>query len=433
MARDPSLPHPPDRGWAAWSYLAGCFWIEGFTWGLPFSWGVFQKYYSNHPPISSADGLAAVGTCATGILYIVSVPVFAVLQKWPARRKACAILGVSFLAIALVGASFATHVADLILTQGILYGLGGAMLYTPFVIQLGEWFVERKGLAFGLLWAGTGISGAIVPPLMEWGLSKYGFQTMLRAWALATVIIVLPLIFVMKGRLPIPAKGSSFSSNLDCLANSTFWILQCGNVIQGLGYFMPSIYLPVFAHSVNLPTVAGTLAVSLLNFASAAGAILSGLATDHFHLSTVLLNLSSISTIGVFFFWGFATSQARLLIFSLVYGLSAGGWSSTWTWCSAEVHKEAPRTEMGVLIGLFGAGRGLGSIISGPVSESLFGYPPWDAELRGAYGTGYGIIIVFTGVSAALGGLGYLMRFKHQDATEPVQGHRTPEMTLPAE
>lgn len=33
MSREPSHPPPPDRGWAAWSYLAGCFWIEGFTWG----------------------------------------------------------------------------------------------------------------------------------------------------------------------------------------------------------------------------------------------------------------------------------------------------------------------------------------------------------------------------------------------------------------
>ncbi|KAI1169768.1 MFS monocarboxylate transporter [Nemania sp. FL0916] len=431
MPRDLSNPLPPDRGWPPWSYLAGCFWIEGFTWGLPFSSGVFQKYYTTHPPIAGADGVAAIGTCATGILYIVSVPVFAVLQKWPSQRKTCAILGISFLAIALVGASFANHVADLILTQGILYGLGGAMLYTPFVIHLGEWFVERKGLAFGLLWAGTGISGAVVPPLLEWGLSKYGFRTMLRTWAVAAVVIVLPLIFIMKGRLPIPAKGSPFSSNLDCFANPTFWILQCGNVIQGLGYFMPSIYLPVFARAVGLSTLTGTLSVSLLNFASAAGAILSGLATDHLHLSTVLLSLSLISSIAVFLIWGFATSQPVLLLFSIVYGLSAGGWSSTWTWCSVEVHKEAPRTEMGVLIGLFGAGRGLGSIVSGPLSESLLRYPAWGRELAGAYGTGYGIIIAFAGISAVFGSLGWLMRLRRPKMADTARPYNiAPETTM---
>lgn len=102
-------------------------------------------------------------------------------------RNSSSILGIVIIAVALVAASSAERVVHLLLTQGIIYGVGGAMLYTPFVIHLGEWFVERKGLACGLLWAGTGISSAVVPPIMEWGLSKYGFRTMLRAWAVAAV------------------------------------------------------------------------------------------------------------------------------------------------------------------------------------------------------------------------------------------------------
>lgn len=195
-----------------------------------------------------------------------------------------------------------------------------------------------------------------------------------------------------------------------------------------------SILHAVFAHSVNLSTLTGTLAVSLLNCASAAGAILSGMATDHFHLSTVVLFLSLISSTGTFLLWGFVTSRAMLLVFSLVYGLSAGGWSSTWTLCSAEVHKEVPRTEMGMLIGLFGAGRGLGSIVSGPMSESLLRYASWTRKLGGAYGSGYGVIIVFTGVSAVLSSLGWLIRFKNQDVAGPAEPHTTaPEPMLISE
>lgn len=28
---------PPDHGKGAWSFLAGCFWVEGLTWGAFFS------------------------------------------------------------------------------------------------------------------------------------------------------------------------------------------------------------------------------------------------------------------------------------------------------------------------------------------------------------------------------------------------------------
>lgn len=91
------------------------------------------------------------------------------------------------LVAALIMASFATHVTHLILTQGLLYGVGGALLYNPFLIYVGEWFEEQKGLAYSIFWAGTGFSGAVVPFLMEWALHKYGFRTTMRAWALFAV------------------------------------------------------------------------------------------------------------------------------------------------------------------------------------------------------------------------------------------------------
>ena len=28
-----TLP-PTDRGWSAWLFLAGCFWLEGLVWGI---------------------------------------------------------------------------------------------------------------------------------------------------------------------------------------------------------------------------------------------------------------------------------------------------------------------------------------------------------------------------------------------------------------
>ena len=109
------------------------------------------------------------------------------LQRWPSHRLLMTLLGQCMVILALIAASFANDVTDLIFTQGALYGIGGAFLYNPFVFYLDEWFIERKGLAFGILWAGTGISGTIVPLIMEWGLEKYGFGTMLRGCAAVIV------------------------------------------------------------------------------------------------------------------------------------------------------------------------------------------------------------------------------------------------------
>lgn len=58
-----SLP-PVDGGKQAWLFLAACFAIEMLVWGFPFSFGVFQNYYSNNPPFAGQPNIAVIGTCA---------------------------------------------------------------------------------------------------------------------------------------------------------------------------------------------------------------------------------------------------------------------------------------------------------------------------------------------------------------------------------
>lgn len=129
-----------------------------------------------------------------GILYFLSPIAVMALQRWPTHRLLMTLFGLAMVVLSLITASFANNVTELIFTQGAMYGIGGAFLYNPFVFYLDEWFIERKGLAFGILWAGTGISGTIVPLVMEWGLEKYGFRVMLRACAAVLVTSSIPIL-----------------------------------------------------------------------------------------------------------------------------------------------------------------------------------------------------------------------------------------------
>ena len=122
-----------------------------------------------------------------GLSYFVSPATLAILQRWPSQRRLVSVIGLITLVVALVLASFATHVIHLVFTQGLLYAVGSALLYNPFLFYLDEWFVKRKGIAYSVFWAGTGFSGAVMPFLMEWALNTYGFRTTLRAWALFAV------------------------------------------------------------------------------------------------------------------------------------------------------------------------------------------------------------------------------------------------------
>ena len=332
------------------------------------------------------------------------------LQRYPSHRRQCCVLGLCVMTLALIASSFSSRVWHLIFTQGILYGIGGSMLHMPAIIFLDEWFIARKGTAFGIMWAGTGFSGVCVPLILNWGLNKYSHAIMLRAWAIVLVLLTGPLLFYVKPRLPVSAATHARCLDFSFLRSTTFLVLQAGNILEGLGFFIPNIYLPTYARTLGLSPTAGTVTVSLFNTTSVFGQLTLGSLVDRLHVTTVIFISTVGATISVFFFWGFSTSLPLLCVFSLAYGLFAGGFTSTWPGVIQEVKKSDHRAETGLMFGLLCAGRGVGSVVSGPLSEALLSDRPWVGEAFAGYGSGYGGLIVFTGVSALLSGVSFLSR-----------------------
>ena len=254
------------------------------------------------------------------------------------------------------------------------------------------------------------MAGVAIPFIMGWGLERYGFRTMLRAWGIAMVILAGPLLRYVKPRIPLSAQSQVRRFDISFLRTSTFWILEAGNVLQGLGFFVPNIYLPTYASSLGLSSISGTLLVSLFNTTSVFGAVILGTLIDRLHVTTVILISTIGASLSVFLLWGFATSLPLLCVFSLVYGLFAGGFTTTYTGIIHEVRKVEPSADVGLLFGLLAFGRGIGAVVCGPLSEAMIGNQPWQGQAALGYGSGFGVLIVYTGITAILSGTGYMGR-----------------------
>lgn len=77
---------------------------------------------------------------------------FVLLQAVPRLKLWAAPLGFAIMCVALSMSSFASNTSHLILSQGIAYGVGASLAYAPTIIFMDDWFVRRKGLAFGIMW-----------------------------------------------------------------------------------------------------------------------------------------------------------------------------------------------------------------------------------------------------------------------------------------
>ena len=406
-----SLP-PADRGKAAYLFLAACFMLEALVWGFPFAFGVFNTHYAKLEPFASEGGIANIGTIQSGLMYFAAPFVSLALQRWPHYRRHAAGSGLVLMVAGLVAASFCNSVPALIATQGVMYALGGLVLYFPAMQLIGEWFVQRRGLAFGLVWAGTGVSGIVVPFLLQWLLDTYGFRTTLRVWSVILGIGAAPCVWWVRPRLPIGSANSFRPIEMGFMKKMQFWIFELGNVFQSLGFFLPTLYIPAFALSLGFPDFTGPLALALFNLAFCFGAVLIGTLVDRFHV-TVAISVSTIGQmIAVFIFWGLSTSQIMLYFFALLFGCFGGGFSATWSGCVNALQRQEPsgHIDSGLIVSLMAAGKGIGAVISGPLSEWLLSIDTWQGHAGYAYGSGYGVLVVFTGVSATLGGTAWIGR-----------------------
>ncbi|KAG5973973.1 hypothetical protein E4U55_000157 [Claviceps digitariae] len=419
---------PVDHGSHAWLFLCASFLIEGLALGFPGAYGVFQSYYSTHEPFAGASGLPVVETCAMGIMYL-GMPITMGIQRLHPRLTLWApAAGIAIMSLSLVAASFSTTVPHLIATQGLLFSIGSSLSYCPCVAYLNEWFDKRKGMAYGIMWAGAGVSGSVLPFLLEYMLHDFGFRTTLRIWAAAFIIITVPLVYFIKPRLPPPQQQQQWSGDgsrspskrnpfyLRFTLSPTFMLHQLANVVQALGFFLPSIYLPTYASTVlGAGGSSSAATILLLNLASTVGCPTMGWLSDRYHVTTCLCIATVGASISTFLLWGFTSSLPMLLVYCGCYGLFAGSYTSAWAALMRQITTDGSISSSSVyccdavdpvmVMAVLAAGRGVGSVLSGPLSQALTEHMAWKGEAIAAYGSGYGPLIVFTGVTAALSGI----------------------------
>ncbi|KAH6607310.1 hypothetical protein Trco_003623 [Trichoderma cornu-damae] len=415
-----SLP-PVDTGRDAMLFLTACFVVECLVWGFPFAFGIFQNYYSTHEPFKGSSSIAAIGTTAMGTMYLAAPLFFPLMRLYPKQNRYGPTAGLLIMCLALALSSFAQTVGHLIVTQGLLFAIGGSICYGPCILYMDQWFVKRKGLAFGVMWSGTGLGGFAIPLLLEFLLGRYGLRTTLRIWAVALFVLMIPVVYFVKPRLPVatgPAQSKPWK--LGFLADRSFLLYRAANIVEALGFFMPGLYLPSYASSIlgsePFPAASTILAV---NVASVFGCIAMGVFVDRFHATTCIMISTAGTVVGTFLLWGFATNMAVLYIFCVTYGFFAGSYTSTWTGIIKQVVSRPSQAGISsggsafdpvMVFGYLAAGRGIGNVVSGPLSEALVKGMSWQGRAAGGYGSGYGPLIAFTGATAVVGGTSFLWK-----------------------
>ncbi|QRV79579.1 major facilitator superfamily transporter [Ceratobasidium sp. AG-Ba] len=275
---------------------------------------------------------------------------------------------------------------------------------------MSEWFFVRRGLANGVMNAGTAVGGLVLPLILPSIIQPNGTQITLRYLAVAVFASLLAV-----------GSGARWSTN------QSFWLILVVTTLQGFAYFLPILYLPTFAKDMNMNEEQASLALALLNGSSVVSRISLGQLSDIFNpwlLTTFTLAGTSIFT---FVLWGaVTTNMATLSIYAVIFGALAGGFSSLWTGFVRPIARDDPISAT-TMLGMLMLSRGLGNVLSTPVSSALLTGSALNYVQSGfQHGSRWTRLIVYIGAMFAGAAMVGLVGWKRERGMSSVLLHRTP-------
>ncbi|KAJ3080217.1 hypothetical protein HDU99_008969, partial [Rhizoclosmatium hyalinum] len=179
----------PDGGMKAWLVVLGSFVAHFLVYGMVYSFGVYNSYYRDLG-VGSGYQVAMIGSVG-----IASIDFLGLISSSVAERfgfRPVIFVGTIVMALGLLLSSFTTSLPLLILTQGIVFGIGASFVYLPAVSLPSQWFLKRRGLATGIAVSGSGFGGLVFSLLTGRLLESVGLAWTLRITAIICVVGMLP-------------------------------------------------------------------------------------------------------------------------------------------------------------------------------------------------------------------------------------------------
>lgn len=230
---------------------------------------------------------------------------------WLADRvgvKPLIIVGLALLALCnfaysrveMLGDVYAIHVAF-----GLVLVLCGLMIN---VYLISRWFEKNRGLAIGLVLAGTSLGNAVFPQLNAWLLQEYSWQEVFQYLALIPLALLPVAIFVVKGAPGETrrAAGNIEPANADlpgytlgeALRSRNFWIICTLAFCTFYSILGMTAVTFVFLRVENYPAQMAATGVSILFIGGLIGKIISGYLAEKLGRKRVLLVSLGLMFIG---------------------------------------------------------------------------------------------------------------------------------------
>ena len=382
--------------------VVGAVWLTlAIASGLYFSFPVF--FVALLEEFGWSRGATAAAFSISSVIQGVLSPVVGMLVDRLGPRRimlgGSAVLGVACVLASRIGALWSLYAVI-----GVLAATGlCAVSWVPSGTLIARWFAERRGSMLGLAFSGMGAGVLVMGPLAQWLITAYGWRAAYVVLGVATLAVLLPLIWFGVRDAPVaaaPKRGEAEPRPTparrdigDALRTTAFWALFFAYLCTPLAVFSVVTHSVAFAvdHGFARLFVAGIF--GLTGLLSVAGRILFGVAADRIGRAPAATISYGCTALGTLCLLGLELwpHAAALYAYALFFGLGFGARGPIITAMASQIF---PGRRFGVIYGILSVGNGIGG-----------GVAPWFGgfvhDLTGSYRIAFLIAVGFCALGSA--------------------------------
>ncbi len=372
--------------------------------GVLYAWGVLAKALVVQWHWSKADA---------ALPFTVSTAAFAIMMIFAGRLqdkvgpRLIAALGGIVLGLGLVASSFAHSPGIMLVTFGLVGGIGIGLGYSATTPPAIKWFPpSKKGLVTGIVVSGVGLAAVYISPLAQFLLKTSGIEHTFLCLGLGAIVVVAALAQLLRNppagyepKASAPAATSAAKAaamarpNLDwnaMLRTSQFYRLWLMFILAASAGLMIIAHVAIIAKE-QAHWEWGFIPVVLLAIFNSCGRVLAGVVSDRIGRTQTMMLAFVLQACNMFAFSHY-TSSALLVFGSAFTGLCYG---TIFTLMPAATADFYGVKNLGVNYGLLFTGFGVAGVFGPLVGGKI-------RDVTGSYSAAYTISAVMLLVGTAL-------------------------------
>ena len=298
----------------------------------------------------------------------------------------------------------------------IALGVNGGFFH-PALAVANNWFVRRRGTAMAVISTAVGVGGAILVPLVGWGIDNHGWRAVAMVSGIGLLTVVWPLVFTVRhrpedvGLLPdgdkpneivsgeVDEDGSTSNSGfmeeveytiLEAFKTKAMWMLILGITLRFTSHTAVMVHLSPILEAQGMSTTKAGAAIGLLVLLSIPGRLVVGVIGDRFPKNKVVSVVLILQVAALVVLMG-ADTMFELYLFIVLWAAAYGAGILNWAIVGDYFGRARFATLRGVM-GLFYSG---GAVV-GPV------YAGWVFDRDGNYTEAITIFLLVTVLSVVV-------------------------------